>query len=138
MSVLDDLISILESLSLPEVATKDTPVPAWPVRRQGSLGEDEAYPDSFFTFWCIETPGAAFYDNAPTVHIWRYTVYFYSTDPSLVNSVPITAAEALRAAGWIVDGKGYDVPSDEITHTGRAFEAVFVEREAAETQEETT
>lgn len=115
------LISILEGLNNP----------ALPVRLQGSLGPKEAYPPAFFTYWNVETPEASHYDNKAHAYIWRYTVYFYATDPTLVDSETLAAIAALEAAGWIIDGKGYDVPSDEITHTGRAFEAVFVERPSA-------
>lgn len=112
------LINILEGLN----------TPALPVILQGSLAPNQTYPPAFFTFDNIETPSASHYDNKAHAYIWRFTVYFYATDPDLVASELQAAIDALMAAGWIIDGKGYDVPSDEVTHTGRAFEADFVER----------
>ena len=35
----------------------------FPVRRQGSLLEDEPYPDSFFTFWQNSAESECMYDN---------------------------------------------------------------------------
>ena len=42
----------------------------YPVIQQGSMGEDEAYPDSLFTFYNIDTPDDGFYDNNPTRSVW--------------------------------------------------------------------
>lgn len=100
-----------------------------PVKRQGSLSPREGYPAEFFTFWNNETESLAEYDNLPHATAWSYDVNFYGTDPARVMSVSLSAADLLRNNGWIIDGKGYDVPSDEITHTGRGFTAIFRERE---------
>ena len=40
---------------------------------------------------------------------------------------------ALKAAGWIVSGRGYDVASDEPTHTGRGFDALYLDFYGRET-----
>ena len=119
------LISILEGLA----------TPAYKVILQGSLAPTASYPDSFFTYWNTETPGASHYDNNPHAFVWSFTVSFYSISPTLVNTVIEQAISALRAAGWTVDGKGYDTPSDEPTHTGRAFEAMYIETDNNTTEE---
>ena len=36
-----------------------------------------------------------------------------------------SAREALKENGFIIDGLGYDVLSDEETHTGRGMEALY-------------
>lgn len=100
----------------------------YPVKLQGSLGKDEKYPDSFFTFWNSGTEDGSHYDNAAITTIWDFTVYFYSVDPALVNSVLESAIADLKAAGWIVSGKGYDVATDEVTHTGRAVDVLYIEK----------
>lgn len=100
-----------------------------PVKRQGSLSPREGYPKEFFTFWNNDTDGVADYDNRSRAYVWVYDVNFYSTDPERVQAVTLSAIELLRENGWIIDGKGADVPSDEITHTGRGFTAYFRERE---------
>lgn len=97
------------------------------VRLQGSFAEDERYPESFFTIWNNDTPEGAHYDNDTIAFIWNFTVNFYSVDPVLVNTIPERVRSALKKDGWIVYGKGYDVPSDEPTHTGRALDTVYIE-----------
>jgi hypothetical protein len=38
------------------------------------------------------------------------------------------ARDALRAIGYICAGAGYDIISDEPTHTGRGINAIYIER----------
>ena len=99
----------------------------YPVRLQGSLGKDEAYPDSFFTFWNNDSFDGDHYDNDAICWIWDFDVNFYSTDPTLVNSILLQAKTLLKQNGFIIDGKGYDVSSDEPTHTGRGLNALIIE-----------
>ena len=47
----DNLISLLESLG-------------YPVMRHGSLGENQAYPDTFLTFRCNSDDGHSFYETS--------------------------------------------------------------------------
>lgn len=100
----------------------------FPVKLQGSLSDDEKYPDSFFTYWNNDTSDDAFYDNTETETIWDFDLNFYSNNASLVNSVLLEAKQALKAVGFIIDGSGYDVISDEATHTGRGINLIFIER----------
>lgn len=110
----DLLISLLESFG-------------FPVFLQGSLSENDPYPESFFTFWNNETPDGAHYDNEAINYIWNFDVNFYSVDPELVNSMLLQAKTLLKQNGFIVGGKGHDVASDEPTHTGRGINALYVE-----------
>ena len=97
----------------------------YPVRLQGSLLENESYPDSFFTFWNDSADGTSFYSNMEGAVLWSYSLNFYSTDPVLVNTKLVEAKRLLRRAGFIVSGAGYDVPSDEPTHTGRGISLLY-------------
>lgn len=85
------------------------------------------YPPSFFTFLPIDAPFVAHYDNKPHAIAWAFWVGFYSNDPALVGSVPLELAKRLRAAGWVVEGLGEAVPSDEPTHTGWRIAAYYIE-----------
>lgn len=100
----------------------------YPVKLQGSLANNEQYPNSFFTIWNTETADGSHYDNNAIDYVWDFTIYFYSIDPTLVNTILLEVKTLLKANGWIVPGKGYDVPTDEITHTGRAIDALYIEK----------
>ena len=58
---------------------------------------------------------------------WNFSVMFYSSDPALVNSKPAEISAALRAAGFIPQGKGNDIPSDRPSHTGWAMDFIYTE-----------
>lgn len=111
MGMKSDLITLLETLK-------------YPVFLQGSLNADEPYPDSFFTIWNFETPEAAFYDDNANRAAWGFWIYFYSTNPSLVESVPEAARKLLKQNDYILQGKANDIGVDRPTHTG-AFFTVF-------------
>lgn len=108
------LIEILEALG-------------YEVYQQGSMTDD--YPQSFFTFWNVETDDKNHYNSEAIAYEWNFTVYFYSTDPALVNTVLLAAKKLLKNNGWIVNGKGYDVPADDPNYTGRAITALYRETE---------
>ena len=101
----------------------------YPVMLQGSLTKDDPYPESFFTVWNSETDDGSHYDNKAVSYVWQFTVYFYSIDPTLVNTILLAAKDLLKQSKWIVGGKGYDVPSDEPSHTGRALDVFYLEKE---------
>ena len=109
------LISILESFE-------------YPVYIQGSLSDKDEYPGSFFTFWNNSTTDESFYNNNETKVIWDFDVNFYSNDPLLVNGILLEAKTMLKAAGFIPDGSGYDVVSDEDTHTGRGINIQYIQK----------
>ena len=52
---------------------------------------------------------------------------FYSTDPEKTYSVLAQARTKLKENKWIIPGQGYDVASDEITHTGRGLRAYYLQ-----------
>ena len=99
----------------------------YPVYLQGTFAEDEEYPPSFITFFTLSSDDAAHYDNESVGTAWEYQVIFYSNDPRLVATVPNEIRTALKTAGFIPQGRGRDIPSDEPTHTGWAMEFYYLE-----------
>lgn len=93
---------------------------------QGTLNPEEAYPDDFVTYFISTTADTSHYDD--TVHsvAWYFSVIHYSNDPAIVNTKPFELMADLRAAGFIPQGEGQDVMSDEPTHTGWAVDYIFV------------
>ena len=99
----------------------------YPVFLQGTLSPETPYPDDFFTFWNRDTEGAVYYDNDDHATEWEFDVNFYSNNPVNVNTKLDSAVQLLKSHGFIISGKGRDVASDEITHTGRGVTAYFLE-----------
>ena len=95
---------------------------------QGTFNPAEKYPDTFATFWAYTDDGEHF-DNETTSFEWAFTVILYSNNPAIVNEKPNEIRAALKAAGFIPQGKGQDIPSDEPTHTGWAMDFVIKEFE---------
>lgn len=99
----------------------------YPVIRQGSLSDEENYPDHFFTFWNNDSSDHSHYNNTEYGTVWDFDVNFYSIDPETTYSILSQAKAALKAVGWIISGQGYDVASDEPTHTGRGMNAIYLQ-----------
>lgn len=112
----DILIQLLESFG-------------YPVMRQGSLPDDQAYPDTFFTFWNSTEDGQSFYDNDTASVVYDFDVNVYSTSPDRAYSLLAAARKLLKGNGWIIATRGYDVPSDEITHVGRGMDVQYLQYE---------
>ena len=97
-----------------------------PVVLQGSLLDDEPYPDRFFTFWNRGSDGGAYYDNKEITTEFLYDLNYYSTDPADVYATMRAAIAALKSVGFIIGGDGYSVASDEPTHDGRGVAVMFL------------
>ena len=100
----------------------------YPVYQQGSMSDSDDYHASFFTFFNNNTNDDAFFDNTATRIIWDFDLNIYSVDPAVVNTALVNAKPLLKAAGFIVNGVGYDVLSDEETHTGRGINVLYIEK----------
>ena len=100
----------------------------YPVMLQGSLAEDEPYPDHFFTFWNYSSDSDSHYDNDEHSIIYEYSVNFYSIDSAAVYDVLREAKNNLKSVGFIISGDGYSVASDEPTHDGRGITVRFLRR----------
>ena len=99
------------------------------VLKQGSLAAGEDYPQKFFTFWNNEEFEQAAYDNNTQFVVYDFDVNAYSTEPEEVYTMIKSARELLKANGWTIQSRGYDVASDEETHTGRGMQVLFLKNE---------
>lgn len=99
----------------------------FPVFRQGSMNNEDGYPENFFTFWNNESTDHAHYSNDEYGVTWNFDVNFYSSDPVSTYEYLEKARLALKSDGWIITGRGYDVASDEASHTGRGMNALYLE-----------
>lgn len=124
----DKLIEIMtEVLLAAEIIDSKTPAEAIPIFRQGSLGEEDDYPDTFLTFWNSAETERTAYNNETATVVWSFDVNAYSTSAATVYSLSGKLRDALKKAGWQAPDRGHDVGSDEITHTGRGISVTFLE-----------
>lgn len=110
----DELEDVFEELNLP-------------YSRQGSYGSDEDYPNSFFTYWNADTPEGGFYDDESHKAIWLWYVYFYTNDPSLIYSKMDEFIAKAKKHGFIIEGRGNDIQSDQPDYFGRVVRVRFIE-----------
>ena len=99
----------------------------YPVFLQGTFNPDEKYPATFITFFTDSTDSNGHFDNKTNSVDWAFSVILYSNNPEVVNTKPNEIRAALKAAGFIPQGKGNDIMSDEPTHTGWAMDFVITE-----------
>lgn len=96
----------------------------YPVIRQGSLSPEDVYPDTFITFWNTSEVGGNFYNNKIFKESYGFAIYVYSNLPENTYSVLRQIRDLLCDGEWIITQRGFDVASDEITHTGRGMNVV--------------
>lgn len=113
--VVDELIGILEPL----VNNK--------VYRQGSLATE--YPSLFITFFEVESKDNSHYDNKARSYRYDFDVNVYGNTPSDVYDKMEEVINVLKTNGYIVSGKGIDIPCDDKNFIGRHIEIIKIERE---------
>lgn len=101
----------------------------FPVILQGSMLEEEKYPDHFFTFWNNSSYSGSHYDNDEKSVVYDYDVNFYSINPEWTYSKLREAKRLLKQNGFIISGDGYSVASDETTHDGRGINVLYLKGE---------
>jgi hypothetical protein len=101
----------------------------YPVRRQGSLLENEPFPDDFFTFWNSSAENDSYYDDEETETIYEFDVNFYSNNPANVYKTLRNAAELLKNNGFEMYEKGHDVASGNQSHIGRGITVIYIQKE---------
>lgn len=113
----DKLIELLETFG-------------YPVIRQGSLGENEDYPDTFFTFWNNNESEQSAYDNETTSVVYDFDVNVYSDNPATTYNLLKEARALLKNNGFLAPSRGHDVISDEDSHTGRGMNILKLNNES--------
>lgn len=97
------------------------------VIRQGSLTDDDDYPDTFITFWNNDEHEHSAYDNDTSNVLFDYDVNVYSSDPNTTYNLLNDARNLLKDNGFKPVSRGYDVASDVNTHTGRGMNVVILD-----------
>jgi hypothetical protein len=98
-----------------------------PYSRQGSYEEDEDLPESFFTFWNMNTPESGFYDNHAHKAVWFWAVYFYTKNPALIYSKLDEFIKLAKEKGFISEGRGHDVASGVPDYSGRYIIVKYID-----------
>ena len=100
-----------------------------PVYLQGSLSDEDAIPEEYFTYFVTSTPHDRHYNNVSVRAVWGIDLNFYSTDPARAFTVMQLAEPVLKQADFIVTSSGYDVPVDDPEiHTGQGMALYYIER----------
>lgn len=99
------------------------------VIRQGGLMPDEPYPDTFITFWNNDEGEQSAYDNKTASAVYNFDVNVYSIDPTTTYDLLREVRTLLKNNGFVTPSRGYDVASDEPTHTGRGMNVLYLSNE---------
>ena len=101
----------------------------YPVREQGTYGEDEVLPETMITYQLIDEPDSAHYENIPVGKIARFQVAFYSKDPTKKQSADSVLRSVLLPLGFLrVSGR--DLPfNKETNHYGYTSDYRYFETE---------
>lgn len=114
--MVDNLIGLLETLKVPVI-------------KQGSLAPNEPYPETFITFWGRNEDEHSAYDNETQLAEYDFDVNVYSTSPNTAYTMLESIRQLLKANGYIITTRGFDVQSDEPTHTGRGLDVAYLKTE---------
>ncbi|WP_302826372.1 hypothetical protein [Anaerofustis stercorihominis] len=100
----------------------------FPVQKQGSLTDKNAYPESFFTFWLNDTVSEDFFNNNETKVIWDIDLNFYTCNFEKLNEVFNNALDILKINGFSLTGYGYDMPVENPDYDGRGIRLLYIEQ----------
>lgn len=98
----------------------------YPVIRQGSLNDDDKYPDTFITFWNNSEFENSAYDNNTHSVVYDFDVNVYSNTPATAYNLLAEIRKVLKLNGFSAPTRGYDVASDENTHIGRGMNVTIL------------
>lgn len=98
--------------------------------RQGSYSDVSEYPESFFTFWNFDSPEGGFYDNNAKRTVWLWQVYYYTRKPETLYTMMDDFIRLAKAEGFVIEGRGHDIPSDRPDCVGRMITIKYLEEYA--------
>lgn len=99
----------------------------FPFSRQGSYEIDEKLPNDFYTFWNTSSDYDGFYNNKPSRCVWEWNIYYYTNNPeNIYYGLEIFIKKALEK-GFIIEGAGKDLLSDEPNYFGRYLKIEYIE-----------
>lgn len=110
MTIKEHLIEILETSG-------------YEVLQQGSLLDKESYPDSFYTFYNIDS-NENYYDNKSYCMIKHFTICFYTNNPKILQNEVTKMRNLLKKNDFFVTAET-DVKSDEDSHYGLGFVCIY-------------
>ena len=113
LTVKENLITILETYCPDNVFL------------QGTLNPEEAYPNTFITFFISDSEFDAFYDDDANRIDWSIAVMIYSINPNTIDTIAKGVIRDCKSAGFIPQNAGVDIPSDVETHTGWAIDFIY-------------
>lgn len=97
------------------------------VYRQGSMMENEEYPDCFMTWWKYDED-EIYYDNRKVKVVHKYWVYVYANDPERLEETKKNIREKLEKEGIVIKKGFINVASDEQTHIGEMITVCLCEK----------
>ncbi len=104
----------------------------YPVFQLGTIEADDEQnddlPADYFTFRIDASEDRSF-DNSDFLTAWDININYFSTNPNNVMTIPKQARQALKAAGFIPQGRGYDLISDEPDYSGWYSDFYYLEKE---------
>ena len=91
--------------------------------RQGSAPNE--LPNLFITFWENESNDSRHYDNEPIATIHNFDINVYGKKIGDVYDTLDECIDLLKGVGFLITGRGHDVPSDNINYRSRGIEATY-------------
>lgn len=110
------------------ISTLQAICPDYPVLLNGSMTPDAVYPADFVTYWILESPTVASFDNASALTAWEFQVSFFSNNPLHVAEESKRIRQGLKDAGFIPEGRGFDTPVEEAGFTAWIIRCKYLER----------
>ena len=103
----------------------------YPVFQLGTIEESEELPENYFTFR-IDSSESRSFDNDDALTAWDININFFTNDPNKTMTVPNEMRQALKEAGFIPQGRGYDLISDNSDYSGWYSDYYYLERNKKE------